>query len=92
MVRSIAPISASTFNSVSPCPPRRGFPPHILDPIKTWASRREFEETAKRLVDMFKANFAKFERHVDDDVREAGPRRRTRPARVRANEDFAPAK
>jgi phosphoenolpyruvate carboxykinase (ATP) len=50
-----------------------GVEPHILEPIKTWASKAEFAETAKRLVGMFKDNFTKFERHVDEEVRGAGP-------------------
>jgi phosphoenolpyruvate carboxykinase (ATP) len=50
-----------------------GVEPHILEPIKTWASKAAFVETATRLVAMFRDNFAKFERHVDDDVRRAGP-------------------
>jgi len=51
----------------------RGVESHILEPIKTWANKNEFVETATRLVAMFRDNFAKFERHVDDDVRRAGP-------------------
>ncbi len=50
-----------------------GVEPHILEPIKTWASKAEFAEAARRLVGMFRENFAKFERHVDEEVRGAGP-------------------
>ena len=50
-----------------------GVEPHILEPIKTWASKAEFAETARRLVGMFRENFAKFEKHVDEEVRGAGP-------------------
>lgn len=50
-----------------------GVEPHILYPVKTWANKAEFAETAKRLVDMFRANFAKFEAHVDADVKSAAP-------------------
>jgi phosphoenolpyruvate carboxykinase (ATP) len=50
-----------------------GVEPHILEPFKTWANKSEFAETAKRLVGMFRDNFAKFEKHVDEEVREAGP-------------------
>jgi phosphoenolpyruvate carboxykinase (ATP) len=50
-----------------------GVEPHILEPIKTWASKAEFADTAKRLVGMFRENFAKFDRHVDEEVRRAAP-------------------
>jgi phosphoenolpyruvate carboxykinase (ATP) len=50
-----------------------GVEPHILEPVKTWASKAEFAETAKRLVGMFRENFAKFEKHVDEEVRLAAP-------------------
>jgi phosphoenolpyruvate carboxykinase (ATP) len=50
-----------------------GVEPHILYPVKTWANKAEFAETAKKLVGMFRANFEKFEAHVDADVRAAAP-------------------
>lgn len=50
-----------------------GVEPHILYPVKTWANKAEFAETAKKLVEMFRANFAKFEAHVDADVKSAAP-------------------
>ncbi len=50
-----------------------GVEPHILYPVKTWASKAEFAETAKKLVGMFNTNFQKFEQHVDADVRAAAP-------------------
>ncbi|WP_432430773.1 phosphoenolpyruvate carboxykinase [Chelatococcus daeguensis] len=50
-----------------------GVEPHILYPVKTWANKAEFAETARRLVGMFRDNFKKFEDHVDADVRSAGP-------------------
>ena len=46
-----------------------GVEPHILDPVKTWADKAEFDKTARKLVGMFQKNFAKFEK----------PRRRRRP-------------
>ncbi len=57
-----------------------GVEPHILEPFKTWASKTEFDETAARLIDMFRDNFVKFERHVDEEVRAAGPAPRIRVA------------
>ncbi|MBD8556794.1 phosphoenolpyruvate carboxykinase [Rhizobium sp. CFBP 8762] len=45
----------------------------ILDPRSTWADASAYDRQAERLTDMFAANFAKFERHVDVGVRDAGP-------------------
>src|SRR4029077_19010889 len=50
-----------------------GVEPHILDPIKTWENKVEFDATARKLVGMFQKNFAKFEEHVDPEVRAAAP-------------------
>jgi phosphoenolpyruvate carboxykinase (ATP) len=50
-----------------------GVEPHILHPSKTWASKAEFAETARRLVGMFRKNFEAFERHVDSEVLAAAP-------------------
>src|SRR3982074_2464078 len=50
-----------------------GVEPHILDPIKTWADKIEFDRTARALVGMFQKNFAKFESQVDAEVRAAAP-------------------
>jgi phosphoenolpyruvate carboxykinase (ATP) len=50
-----------------------GVEPHILNPVKTWASKAEFAETAKKLVAMFRENFVKFEPHVDREVKDAAP-------------------
>ncbi len=50
-----------------------GVEPHILNPVKTWASKAEFAETAKKLVKLFRDNFVVFEPHVDAKVKEAAP-------------------
>ncbi|HUO55702.1 MAG TPA: phosphoenolpyruvate carboxykinase [Rhodoblastus sp.] len=50
-----------------------GVEPHILSPVKTWASKAEFAETAKKLVKLFRDNFVTFEPHVDAQVRDAAP-------------------
>jgi phosphoenolpyruvate carboxykinase (ATP) len=50
-----------------------GVPPHILNPFKTWQDKAGFDATARRLVGMFRDNFAKFESHVDGEVRAAAP-------------------
>lgn len=51
-----------------------GVEPHLLYPVKTWASKADFAQTAGRLVAMFRENFARFEAYVDADVSAAGPR------------------
>jgi phosphoenolpyruvate carboxykinase (ATP) len=50
-----------------------GVEPDILDPVKTWADKKAFEETAKKLVEMFRKNFVKFEANVDSAVKAAQP-------------------
>jgi phosphoenolpyruvate carboxykinase (ATP) len=50
-----------------------GVEPHLLYPVKTWASKAEFAETAKKLVGMFRDNFKRFENDVDDAVKAAAP-------------------
>jgi phosphoenolpyruvate carboxykinase (ATP) len=45
----------------------------ILNPRDTWADKEEFDATANRLVGFFIDNFAKFEAHVDQQVKEAAP-------------------
>jgi phosphoenolpyruvate carboxykinase (ATP) len=50
-----------------------GVEPHLLDPIKTWKEKAEFDKTARDLVSMFQKNFAKFESHVSAGVKAAAP-------------------
>ena len=50
-----------------------GVEPHLLYPQKTWQNKLEFDETARKLVDMFQKNFVQFEDHVEADVRAAAP-------------------
>jgi phosphoenolpyruvate carboxykinase (ATP) len=50
-----------------------GIEPHLLDPVKTWADKKAFDETAKNLVEMFRKNFVKYEAHVDPTVKAAQP-------------------
>ncbi|ALE17066.1 Phosphoenolpyruvate carboxykinase [Altererythrobacter epoxidivorans] len=45
----------------------------ILDPRSTWADKEEYDRTASKLVQLFIDNFAQFESHVDQGVREAAP-------------------
>ena len=46
----------------------------ILDPRQTWADKDAYDQTAAKLVDLFVANFAEFEAHVDEGVRQSGPK------------------
>jgi phosphoenolpyruvate carboxykinase (ATP) len=45
----------------------------ILEPRETWGDKDEYDATAKKLVNLFIDNFAKFESHVDQGVRQAAP-------------------
>ena len=45
----------------------------ILDPRATWADKEEYDRTAQKLVQLFVDNFAQFEAHVDQGVRDAAP-------------------
>ncbi len=46
----------------------------ILDPRSTWADKDEYDRTAAKLVDLFVENFAEFAEHVDEGVRQSGPK------------------
>ena len=50
-----------------------GVDPAILNPRETWADKAAYDATARSLVEMFSKNFAKFEAHVDADVKAAAP-------------------
>ncbi len=43
----------------------------ILDPRSTWGDPDAYDRQAQKLVEMFTANFVKFEQHVDEEVRNA---------------------
>lgn len=45
----------------------------ILDPRSTWAEPQEYDEMAAKLVKLFIDNFAEFEAHVDEGVRQSAP-------------------
>jgi phosphoenolpyruvate carboxykinase (ATP) len=45
----------------------------ILDPRSTWSNGPAYDKQARKLVDMFIANFEKFEGQVDGSVRDAAP-------------------
>ena len=45
----------------------------ILDPRSTWSDGEEYDAAAQKLVQLFVDNFAPFEAHVDEGVRQAAP-------------------
>jgi phosphoenolpyruvate carboxykinase (ATP) len=45
----------------------------ILNPRETWADKSAYDAMAAKLVKLFIDNFAKFEAHVDQGVRQAAP-------------------
>jgi phosphoenolpyruvate carboxykinase (ATP) len=50
-----------------------GVEPGILNPRETWEDKSAYDSQARALVDMFNKNFAKYEVHVDADVKAAAP-------------------
>lgn len=48
--------------------------PSILDPRQTWADKAAYDATARKLVQQFIDNFAQFQEHVDEGVRQAAPK------------------
>lgn len=50
-----------------------GVDKRLLDPRQTWASGEEYDKTAKKLSELFRKNFQKFESGCSPKVREAGP-------------------
>jgi len=50
-----------------------GIDTKLLYPQQTWADKKAFDETARKLVAMFQQNFAKYEKTVDPEVRAAAP-------------------
>jgi phosphoenolpyruvate carboxykinase (ATP) len=51
-----------------------GVDPSILDPRGTWADKDAYDQTARKLVQQFIDNFAQFEAHVDEGVRQSAPK------------------
>jgi len=58
------------FEVITECP---NVPAEILNPRSTWSDKAAFDETAKRLAALFRANFEKYGSGVSAEVRAAGP-------------------
>src|ERR1700722_4881457 len=50
-----------------------GVESRILNPRETWADKAAYDAQARKLVQMFRDNFKKFEAHVGPDVLQAAP-------------------
>ena len=46
----------------------------MLNPRETWADKAAYDAKARDLVALFIKNFAQFEDHVDENVRNASPK------------------
>lgn len=53
------------------CP---GVPDEILIPVNTWVDKKGYENTLKKLADLFRENFKKYEAGVNKEIIEAGPK------------------
>ena len=49
-------------------------PDEVLDPRGTWQDPAAYDAQARKLADMFRENFRKYEDEVGDEVKAAGPR------------------
>ncbi|MGD2069578.1 MAG: phosphoenolpyruvate carboxykinase (ATP) [Gemmatimonadota bacterium] len=50
-----------------------GVPSEVLRPRVTWNDPAAYDAKAAELAGMFRENFRKYEEHVQDEIREAGP-------------------
>lgn len=51
-----------------------GVDAQLLDPRGAWTDKQDYDATAAKLVGQFIQNFAQFESHVDEGVRQSAPR------------------
>lgn len=59
------------FETVVECP---GVPSDILNPSNSWGSKVAYDETAQKLVSLFRDNFSQFAEGVSAEVLAAGPK------------------
>ena len=50
-----------------------GVPAELLTPRQTWADPAAYDAQARKLADMFRKNFGRFENDVDAEVKAAAP-------------------
>ena len=50
-----------------------GVPSDVLTPRQTWSDKKAFDATAKKLANLFRENFRKYEADSSPEVRAAGP-------------------
>lgn len=50
-----------------------GVEPHFLNPARAWKSQSDYTAAARKLVEMFRRNFARFEDYVGAQVKNAQP-------------------
>jgi phosphoenolpyruvate carboxykinase (ATP) len=51
-----------------------GVPDEVLVPRKTWKDTTKFDEAARKLANLFQANFKQYEAQASDAIKGAGPR------------------
>jgi phosphoenolpyruvate carboxykinase (ATP) len=66
----VATATHPTFGLAMPkaCP---DVPAEVLDPKRTWADKRAYDQTARELPARFETNFKQFEPYVTDAVKAA---------------------
>jgi phosphoenolpyruvate carboxykinase (ATP) len=52
-----------------------GVPSEVLVPRNAWADKDEYDRTARDLARQFNGNFEKYEDQVDEEIRNAGPKK-----------------
>ena len=58
------------FDVVTSCP---AVDSNMLIPKNTWADKSKYDATAKKLAELFRTNFKKYEEGASEDIRNAGP-------------------
>jgi len=58
------------FDVVTDCP---GVPPQILRPRSVWADGSAYDAAARKLADLFRENFKKYESGVSAEIKAASP-------------------
>jgi phosphoenolpyruvate carboxykinase (ATP) len=51
-----------------------GVPREVLRPRDTWEDGEAYDVQARKLADMFRESFKRYEDGVSEEIREAGPR------------------